>query len=78
MSSATVRAGRPRGPRLNGPRSRDTSRGYSSVIDEDLASAILAEQVGADLLVIATHVPGSTSSGQPRRPTTWGRSRLRS
>jgi carbamate kinase len=29
-----------------------------AVIDEDLASAMLAEQVGADLLVIATDVAG--------------------
>jgi carbamate kinase len=33
-------------------------RGVEAVIDKDLASALLAEQLGADLLVIATDVDG--------------------
>ena len=35
-----------------------TLHGVEAVIDKDLASALLAEQLGADLLVIATDVDG--------------------
>ncbi|ALC16572.1 carbamate kinase [Desulfuromonas soudanensis] len=35
------------------------TRGVEAVIDKDLASACLAEEVGADILLIATDVPGA-------------------
>ncbi len=42
-------------------------RGVEAVIDKDLASALLAEQLDADLLVIATDVDGVyTDWGTPR------------
>jgi carbamate kinase len=42
--------------------------GVEAVIDKDLASALLAEQVGADLLVIATDVDGVyTEWGTPQQ-----------
>jgi carbamate kinase len=34
-------------------------RGVEAVIDKDLASACLAEEIGADILLIATDVPGA-------------------
>lgn len=41
------------------PRSRSRKpRGVEAIIDKDLASALLAEQLAADLLVIATDVDG--------------------
>ena len=43
-------------------------RGVEAVIDKDLASALLAEQLAADLLVIATDVDGVyTGWGTPRQ-----------
>jgi carbamate kinase len=44
-----------------------TLRGVEAVIDKDLAAALLAEELGADLLVIATDVDGVY--------TQWGTSR---
>lgn len=45
-----------------------TLRGVEAVIDKDLAAALLAEQLGADLLVIATDVNGVyTEWGTPRQ-----------
>lgn len=45
-----------------------TLRGVEAVIDKDLAAALLAEQLGADLLVIATDVDGVyTEWGTPRQ-----------
>ena len=42
--------------------------GVEAVIDKDLASALLAEQLGADLLVIATDVDGVyTDWGRPQQ-----------
>ncbi|QQO78264.1 carbamate kinase [Actinomyces sp. HMT897] len=35
-----------------------THEGVEAVVDKDLASAVLARQIGADLLVILTDVPG--------------------
>ncbi len=43
-------------------------RGVEAVIDKDLASALLAEQLDADLLVIATDVDGVyTGWGTPEQ-----------
>ena len=33
-------------------------RGVEAVVDKDLTSAVLAEQIGADLLIILTDVAG--------------------
>ncbi|KRE33643.1 carbamate kinase [Mycobacterium sp. Soil538] len=45
-----------------------TLHGVEAVIDKDLASALLAEQLGADLLVIATDVDGVyTGWGTPEQ-----------
>ena len=35
-----------------------THEGVEAVVDKDLASAVLARQIGADLLIILTDVPG--------------------
>jgi carbamate kinase len=46
----------------------DKLHGVEAVIDKDLASALLAEQLGADLLVIATDVDGVyTGWGTPEQ-----------
>jgi carbamate kinase len=37
----------------------DGHRGVEAVIDKDLASSLLAREIGADLFVIATDVPGA-------------------
>jgi carbamate kinase len=39
-------------------RERRTFHGVDAVIDKDLASAVLAREIGAEMLVIATDVPG--------------------
>lgn len=47
---------------------RGKLHGVEAVIDKDLASALLAEQLGADLLVIATDVDGVyTDWGTPKQ-----------
>jgi len=46
---------------------KDTTKGVEAVIDKDLTSAVLAEQVGADLFVILTAVDRvSLDRGTPR------------
>ena len=47
--------------------------GVEAVIDKDLASALLAEQLDADLLVIATDVEASTRTGARREQSRLGR-----
>jgi carbamate kinase len=44
--------------RSAGPAATDVMRGVEAVIDKDLTSAVLARDVAADLLVIATDVDG--------------------
>jgi carbamate kinase len=48
-------------------------QGVEAVIDKDLASALLAEQLDADLLVIATDVDGVYSGWATPHPTRLGR-----
>jgi carbamate kinase len=50
-----------------------TLHGVEAVIDKDLASALLAEQLGADLLVIATDVDGVYTGWGTREQARLGR-----